>query len=709
MIPKVCSNRRDGRSSFEDLSNYIADGIEQSNESPSKTSWNDLTQYITAQSVLDALGDEVEKTIAVEIGNLASLKTAAGEMYAVASRNHRQKNPVYHFILSWPEHEKPETQDIFAAARHSLAALGLSEHQYIIAIHANTENIHAHVEVNRIHPKTYKAARLAWAHETLHKAARESELQFGWSHDNGLFNVVELDGRKVIVKSDSREMKQAQSLGAARLETWSGEESLESWCRRVAADDIAQKIGEASVTWASLHEEFARFGLRLVDTGGGLRVVDTSHPEATEPVSVAASKAFRFLKRKELIEKLGSFQRAPEQTKAAESTYKRDPLKRLDRKLARKELRDALHARYEREISQNRELRHAASMELRKLVGNDDERRRQALSSQYRAARASIRAARTMSAVQKQQAYMLARMTMLRAKAQLDEQLAQERDARRAVLPALPSWREWVEAEAAKGDEAAISAVRGIVYQEGRERRQRERLGLPEEDEVRLTSIDSTQTDPYVRKLARLSWKVTSHGRVDYVFDRGEPAFSDEGSKLTFGRREVNDDALRMYLKYGADKWGAGLRLDGGDAVFRERAARLANELGIRFANAEMRGLQEALRREAQKTPKPYTKDVQVLLKHPIPDARRLNILPDQPTGGEYARNLHAAHVAADSRQRRETTSGTGVRDMSDIPVARNTETDPVLLPDHAPNRMDVRKEGRVPTVRRPNTRGKGR
>ena len=79
MIVKVAPNRRDGKSSFEDLESYITEGIEQSGDRAERTSWDRLTQYITKQSVLDELGDDVEKTIAVEIGNVTSLKTAASE------------------------------------------------------------------------------------------------------------------------------------------------------------------------------------------------------------------------------------------------------------------------------------------------------------------------------------------------------------------------------------------------------------------------------------------------------------------------------------------------------------------------------------------------------------------------------------------------------------------------------------------------------
>ena len=71
MIVKVAPNRHDGRTSFNDLARYISNGITQSQDSPHRCSFDRLTQYITKDSVLDELGADVEKTIAVEIGNLA--------------------------------------------------------------------------------------------------------------------------------------------------------------------------------------------------------------------------------------------------------------------------------------------------------------------------------------------------------------------------------------------------------------------------------------------------------------------------------------------------------------------------------------------------------------------------------------------------------------------------------------------------------------
>lgn len=604
MIVHVAPGRRDGKSSFEKLSSYISDGIMQSGESPLKTSWDYLTQYITKESVLNELGDDVEKTIAVEIGNLESLKTAPHEMRAVAARNTRQKDPVYHYILSWPEGERPAPEDIFAAARHSLKALGMQDHQYIVAIHANTDNLHAHIEVNRIHPKTFRAARLEWAHATLHKAARESELTFGWQHDNGIYEVVDVNGTKHIVRStETLDPNLAPARGAAnRFETWSGEQSLETWCKGAPAEELKTVLKAAKTSnWQDVHRVLARHGLELRDSGGGgMKVYDVSEEQpgkAGKPLAVSASKAFRFLKRGELEQRLGPFE-----AKAADldldepqRTYKRDPQKRLDRRLARKAQRDALHDRYKAAMNEVRVRREIASQELAKRFGGDDQARLKALDDQYRQQRAAIRGNTALAPAQKQQAYMLAKLTMTKAREQLKQQIAVERAARRALLPAVPAWREWVEQQAQLGDESAISALRGLIYQEKREGKKAEAVV---EGENAILPASYQDTDPYVRAIQNIVWKVARNGRVTYTFKNGEAGFVDEGAKLTFGRKEVSDEALMVSLRYAADKWGGELHLSGGDAAFKARVARMAVEIGVDLKNPELQELQRQIRSE---------------------------------------------------------------------------------------------------------------
>lgn len=698
MIVKVAPNRRDGKSSFEDLEDYITEGIEQSGDRAERTSWGRLTQYITKQSVLDELGDDVEKTIAVEIGNVTSLKTAASEMFAVANRNKKVKNPVYHYILSWPEHERPDVQDVMAAARHTLKALGLIDHQYIIAIHANTDNIHAHIEVNRVSPVTYLAPDLAWDHSRLHKAAREVEIEFGWSHDPGLYEVVEVNGHKHVVKNEryvDPELARAKG-GANRFETWSGDQSLETWCRAEPANALKRAMADpATTSWQALHRVLADFGLELRDSGGGgMQVVDVGSEGADKggrPTAVSASKAFRFLKRAELEQRFGAFERFDRASAAvpAAKTYKRDPLKRLDRRLARKELRDALHDRFAEEQRALRERKTIAKRELRNTFAADETARHAALTARHRAQRQAIRNDAALSAKQKQQAYSLLSMTMLQAKTQLKEQIRQEREARRALVPMIPTWREWVEQQAKLGDDAAISALRGMVYQEAREAKKAGEdiaADAARADENAIRPAIHHDSDPYVRAIQNIVWKVTGTGRVIYSFKNGAAGFTDQGDKLTFGRKDVTDDALLVTLRYAKEKWGNEIHIAGGDAVFKARAARLAGTLGLTVTNPELQHLATtkppALPKRATTIHNPLGAPDHVLLK-PYP----------APIGEIGSEPPPAARV--------------GLRALSDLGMvhdqdSKQTRSPEVLLPGSVPGQLELEGAEHNQRVRRP-------
>lgn len=320
---------------FSDILTYAAGdlpipGISPSDHSPAGTSNTDTSQA----DRLYGDGSPNGKCIAVEVHGVAHLATATAEMNAVAARNPRVKDPAYHFILSWPEHETPPSpsapsnEAVFDAARHAIAALGLSEHQYVIAIHGNTDNLHCHVAVNRVHPTTYKSQHMPYSRRTLHRAARESEIKHNWSHDNGIF-IVELDehGQKCIVKNPHVDihnnydthstgtstvgLSATEHLPTARspkaLSPWTDPESLLSWTRST----IAPLLKEALPTmpnWAALHTFLAQYRITLQDTGGGgMRL--TAQDDATgEVLDVPVSKALRLLKRADLEARWGSYE-----------------------------------------------------------------------------------------------------------------------------------------------------------------------------------------------------------------------------------------------------------------------------------------------------------------------------------------------------------------------------------------------------------------
>lgn len=602
MIVKVPKKRNDGNTSFQKLKDYMTAGLTNLGADARMTSFENLTQYITTETALNAMGDNVEKTIAVEIGNLTSLSTAPAEMWSVSQRNQRCKDPVYHYILSWPEHERPPVGEMMIAARNTIAALGLQEHQYIVAIHANTDNMHAHIEVNKIHPRTYRSRHLEWAHKTLHKAARETEIQFGWSHDNGLWQVIEVDGKKLVVENKSYVDTDIAPLSskAKDFEIWNGRESFESWCKKEPADALRKVLNKGPASWQTIHQALNDFGIELKDSGGGgWKVELLTKNDGDKVVAAAASKAFRFLKRKDLEKNIGPFvSRDPEAPIPVNvKSYKRDPIKRLVRREERKAQRDALFERFGEENEIIAAKRDMVKATLKRSSKATNAERYRLIKASYMAKRGQIKQDAVMSGKQKQQAYTLLRMTYVQSLEELKRQIDSERKEINELMPKLKSWRAWVEDQAQQGDEAAVAALRGMVYEEKRKAKGEE--GGEEQDEPMpsIRPVPARPGDaPTIKPFSTLTWRVSTNGRIFYQFKKtNEPAFIDEGRCLTFGRPGVTDEALMVTLRYAKTKWGDTLHISGGDGIFRERLLRIATSLHMTVDNKELQDLQQQL------------------------------------------------------------------------------------------------------------------
>lgn len=329
-----------------------------------------------------------------------------------------------------------------------------------------------------------------------------------------------------------------------------------------------------------------------------MKVFDRSEDapgKADKPLSISASSAFRFMKRSELESRFGPFEfkTVDLPDSAPEETYKRDPKKRLERRLQRKALHDGLHKRFTEHLGSVKKERAIAQQVIQEIYKGSDKERYDNFDTLYRINRQSIDSDPSLSKVEKKQLHLLNKLNMQLDRLELKGQIRKSRADRRKLIPPVPVWRQWVEEQAQLGDEAAISALRGMIYQEGREANKAAR-NAAEDAENTIMPAYQADTDPCVRASQNLIWKVAKNGNVTYSFQNGEAAFADEGHRLTFGRSLVSDEALMTSIRYAAEKWGE-LYLTGGDAAFKHRVVSMAVAHNIIISNPELQALQTQL------------------------------------------------------------------------------------------------------------------
>ena len=75
------------------------------------------------------------------------------EMLALSQEAVRSKDTVNHYVISWQEGEQPSHQQIDEAVSIFLDELGLNDHQTVYGLHADTDNLHLHLVINRVHPE----------------------------------------------------------------------------------------------------------------------------------------------------------------------------------------------------------------------------------------------------------------------------------------------------------------------------------------------------------------------------------------------------------------------------------------------------------------------------------------------------------------------------------------------------------------------------
>ena len=180
------------------------------------------------------------------------------------------------------------------AVQMFLQGMRLEGHQTLVAIHANTQNVHAHILVNRVHPDTLQVLQphKGFDIEAAHKIVAMIEKKQGWQPQRqARYHVDENDQ---VIRNEPRK-KQPPSSRAQDFENFTGEKSAQR-----IAQQRGRKVIEAATSWKELHEALKEAGLRFERKGsGGIVFVGDK--------AVKASSIDRRFSMAKLCKRLGDF------------------------------------------------------------------------------------------------------------------------------------------------------------------------------------------------------------------------------------------------------------------------------------------------------------------------------------------------------------------------------------------------------------------
>lgn len=534
--------RRDkATSSFGRLGRYVLSA---------KSDNADILWARTADYVMDTKG-EGEKLASFRITNCAADTPgmAIAEVQATQAKNTRSKaDKTYHLIVSFPDGERPTPAQLEDIEDTLCAALGFSEHQRISAVHINTENLHIHIAVNKVHPRTLRCVEPYNDYYTRDRVCRELERKHGLSVDNGLTRPA--DGQAV------------PSPRAAELEAHQGEASFLTWVKETAGAALME-ARDTATGWQELHQVAARHGLQIKKHGAGLVIA-----QRDGPLSVKASSVNRGLSIGALTARLGNFQ--PPQVRVHQSAdpppaspFKKAPLQRTPGT-------EQLYSDYAQRRRAADAVRDQARTAHRAQVRRDAE----ALRDWYRTRRAEITARYRYAGSQgKKEHRALAaeyRAEMTRRGQQNRQKMAQITEQHR-----MPTWHAFLQEAAAAGDQVALAALRS---RDNRRTRMAHAL---------LTAANAEEARAVV--FPHLRPRALRNGALVYRVEDGG-VVSDEARQVRV--TEVTAGASFLALALAAERFAGRPLAVEGTAEFKDHVARLAaiQGLQVRFADPALEG-----------------------------------------------------------------------------------------------------------------------
>jgi len=380
------------------------------------SSFSGLVQYLCDEQ------NKLERVGKVNISNCNSSDPvwAVQEVLATQAKNQRATgDKTYHMLISFAPGENPPEKVIQEIEDRVISSIGFAEHQRVSVVHHDTDNLHIHVAINKIHPKTFNMIEPFMAYKTFAEVASKLEIEFNLAVTNHQTR----KGRSENLADD--------------MEQHSGIESLINWMKRNCKEKI-----DASNSWTEIHSILAEHRLVMRVRANGFVFCND------QGLTVKASSVSRNFSKKNLEARLGEFKPSPfEENDSSSNVYRYEPLNK-------KVLGSEIYVRYQHEKTHNKiflsdklKQLHTAKARLIEKAKKRGRIKRTALKLM------------NLSTVGKKYLYHQISKTLMNDIAQIRKNYAKAR-SRLIDTHQNKTWADWLRQKAQEGEKEALATMR---------------------------------------------------------------------------------------------------------------------------------------------------------------------------------------------------------------------------------------------------------
>jgi len=509
-----------------------------------KSNYSALIQYLTDPQ------DKSERINQIKVSNCYTDDLTAGllEIQNTQEMNTRAKSDkTCHLVLSFPEGERLSLADLNAIEERFCDALGFSGHQRISVVHDDTNNLHMHIAINKIHPGNLTIHNPYYDYKKVAKLCEQIEQEYGLT----------------TVNHETVSDKAARV--AQEIEARTGVESLLGWIKREALTEI-----KGAENWQNLHEVLKTHGLEIKERGNGFVLV------ANNGVAVKASSVDRSLSKGHLIQRLGTFVSSDNSEQSSQPNTKQYQPKPLQNRMDTSKL----YARYQQEQANSAR---QSSSQWAILRQNRDQliERAKRKAKLKRNIIKSIKAGRLAKKALYATAHQQFKTTIevIKSDYQKDYQSSKARHSRMG-------WLDWLTFEAKNGNAEALAILRS------------RRFGQFQGNQVSAKPSNDKSNgyfkDGFIKDSSIES--ITKIGTVTYK--AGSTTIRDDGKRLIV-LPDTSHDALVDILQVAMKKYGSHLAINGTES-FRLEIAEVAvqNQMRITFDDKPLEQYRQQLMKQ---------------------------------------------------------------------------------------------------------------